>query len=92
MPNQTLSQVLVLLLGALALAAAFLAYQYVRETQRANFWQSQITAVDLREKRLRAMLAGAVELGRSDPAIFEALRRSGIQVSNVPAATPAAAR
>lgn len=82
MPNQTLSQVLVLLLGALALATAVLAYQYVRETQRANFWQSQLAGVDRREKRLRAMLAGTVELGRTDPAILEALRRSGIQVSD----------
>lgn len=86
MPNQTLSQVLVVLLGALALAAAVLAYQYVRETQRANFWQSQLAGVDLREKRLRAMLAGAVELGRTDPAILEALRRAGIQLTNPPAA------
>lgn len=86
MPNQTLSQVLVLLLGALTLATAFLAYQYVRETQRANFWQSQLVAVDLREKRFRAMLAGVMELGRQDPALLEALRRSGIQVTNPPAA------
>lgn len=84
MQNQTLSHVLVLLLGALALATAVLAYRYVRESQRANFWHSQVAAVDAREKRLKAMVAGALDLARTDPSILEAIHRSGIQVSNTP--------
>lgn len=85
MQNQTLSHVLVLLLGALALAAAVLAYRYVRETQRANLWQSQVVAVELREKRLKTMVAGALELARTDPTVLEALGRAGFRLTNAPA-------
>lgn len=85
MQNQTLSHVLVLLLGALALATAVLAYRYVRETQRANLWQSQAVAVELREKRLKTMVAGALELARTDPTVLEALARAGFRLTNAPA-------
>lgn len=90
MRNETLSQVLVLLLGGLALGVAVLAYQHVRQTQRVNFWQAAIVAVEMRENRFRAMAGGAAELAARDPALGTVLSRAGVRPSgqtNPPAAT-----
>lgn len=57
------------LLAALSVGVTLLAYQYVQLTRVLNRAQSTISQVELRQNRLKALVAEAVEYSKKNEAI-----------------------
>ncbi|MBX3748446.1 MAG: hypothetical protein KF833_24330 [Verrucomicrobiae bacterium] len=73
-----------LLIGMASLLAAFsagitlLAYQYVQLTRALNATQHTMAQVELRQNRLKAIVAEAVEFSQRDPSITPLLQSIGV--------------
>lgn len=77
---------LAFVLAALSLGVTLLAYQYVQLTRAFNGAQSTLAQVELRQNRLKALLAEAVEYAKTDSSINPILQSIGARAGTGAAA------
>lgn len=92
MKGNSLSLGLAFVLAALALGVTLLAYQYVQLTRAFNAAQFAVAQVELRQNRLKALAAEAMEYSKRDASINGLLASIGARQgpAPAPAAPPAA--